>query len=123
MPSAKQTKAVKDSSSLSANELKFMYEKVSGLLYLCNPLANENCRKDCCFWYAWKNTNDGNSWFPCYKTCFEEYAARDVEGKPIVWPYGGVSPETVEEVKQYYEQKNKKSHAAAQTDEDGGRER
>lgn len=120
MPSAREKKT--KNSSLQSAENRMMIEKISGLLYLCNPLANEICRKDSCFWYAWKNTHDGNSWFPCYKTCFEEYAARDAEGKPIVWPDGVVSLETVKELKQYYEQKNKRNHEADASAEAAGRE-
>jgi len=121
MPSAKQTSGTRGSSLLSANELKFMNEKVSGLLYLCNPLANKACEKTACFWYSWKNGHDDNSWFPCYKTCFEEYAARDAEGNPIVWPEGTASPEAIEAMKQY-EQENKRRYSEAQADEAGGRE-
>ena len=98
MPSAKQTKAAKGSSLRSADE-RLMTEKISGLLYLCNPLANKACKKSACFWYSWKNGHDDNAWFPCYKTCFEEYAARDAEGNLIVWPEGVASPEAIEAMK------------------------
>ena len=68
-----------------------MSKNVSGLLYLCNPLANKDCNKLTCFWTAWQRneSNSLNDPFPCcYKTCYEEFAARDIDGKPIVWPEG-----------------------------------
>lgn len=63
-------------------------EQHRDLLYLCNPTANKNCRKTICFWNAWKRVHDNDYERMCYKTCHEEFAARDADGKPIVWPEG-----------------------------------
>jgi hypothetical protein len=64
-------------------------------LYLCNPLANKNCAKTCCFWPSLKTPVDECL---CYKTCFEEFAARDAEGNPIIWPAG---EETLRKIKEW----------------------
>ena len=57
-------------------------------LYLCNPLANKDCKKSICFWTAWRRVHDGYADAVCFKTRHEEFAARNAEGKPIAWPEG-----------------------------------
>ena len=106
MPSAEDRKKIRASSSLSGNELRFMTEKVDGILYLCNPLANTGCCKTICFWNSWK-VHDNDTCM-CFKTCFKEYAARDAEGNPIVWPEG---QETLRRLEEALEQENKRKNA------------
>lgn len=68
------------------NEKDYIVDRPKDLLYLCNPLANQKCPKLTCFW-DWNKHDDGTEPI-CYKTCHEEFAARDAEGNPIVWPEG-----------------------------------
>lgn len=76
------------------NEIDYIIDRSKDLLYLCNPLANQKCPKLTCFW-DWTKYDDGGE--PrCYKTTHEEFAARDAEGNPIVWPEG---EKTVEKLK------------------------
>lgn len=81
------------------NENDYIIDRSKDLLYLCNPLANQKCPKMTCFW-DWTKHDDGTE--PrCYKTCHEEFAARDAEGNPIVWPEG---EKTVEKLKNSLQQ-------------------